>query len=141
MGGDDDATSDLAWGGRLPALKTRSGGKLPRLFVLSCFPTATILITSDHVMLGTILPDGPLKTRIDLHLYFDGEAATDPNLAKAREETVAMWHEVIHQDVPFVEAVQAAARCRDAAGIATRFSPYWEAAVHGFQRMVVDGVA
>lgn len=134
------APNQLAWTARLPALKRRDGGPLPYLHALTIFPTGTILIAADHIMLGTLLPDGPTRTRVDIHLYFDGEAAADPALADARAGTLAMWHTVLPQDMPFIAAAQAAASVRDAAGIATRFSPYWEAGVRGFQQMVVDAV-
>ena len=42
------------------------------------------------------------------------------------------------QDHDFVAAVQRNVFARDAAGIDTRFSPYWEPAVLEFQRLVVD---
>jgi choline monooxygenase len=135
--GDDER----AWTARLPDLKTVDGTPLPRLYSLTLFPTATILITADHVMLGTLLPDGPVRTRVDLHLYYDGDAAEDPALADARQGTLDMWLGVLPQDKPFITAAQATIGVRDRAGVATRFSPYWEAGVRGFQQMVVDAVA
>jgi choline monooxygenase len=131
----------LAWTARLPGLRTRDGGPLPRLHALTLFPTATILIAADHVMLGTLLPDGPTRTRVDIHLYFDGAAAADPALAEARAGTLAMWHTVLPQDMPFIAAAQKTIGAREAAGVATRFSPYWEAGVRGFQQMVLAAVA
>jgi hypothetical protein len=52
-----------------------------------------------------------------------------------------MWREVIQQDVPFVEGTQATLESRDAAGIRTRFSPYWEDSVLRFQHMVLTAIA
>ncbi|WP_260929640.1 aromatic ring-hydroxylating oxygenase subunit alpha [Novosphingobium sp. 9] len=129
-----------AWTARLPDLKTRDGKPLPLLYSLTLFPTATVLVTADHVMLGTLLPDGPERTRMDISLYYDGEAAHDPALAEARQGNLDMWLGVIPQDKPFMEAAQATVATRDLAGIATRLSPYWEGGVHGFQQMVVDAV-
>jgi hypothetical protein len=51
-----------------------------------------------------------------------------------------MWLEVLPQDKPFVAAAQAALATRDAAGVRTRFSPYWEDGVRRFQQMVLDAV-
>lgn len=45
---------------------------------------------------------------------------------------------IVRQDDSFVEHVQRAAASRDAAGIQTRFSPYWECAVLHFQRLVLQ---
>ena len=51
-----------------------------------------------------------------------------------------MWSRVIRQDFPFVIGTQATLAVRDAAGIKTRFSPYWEISVLEFQRMVLDAI-
>ena len=51
-----------------------------------------------------------------------------------------MWKIVLAQDNAFVQGVQATVGVRDAAGIKTRFSPYWEAGVRSFQKMVLDAV-
>lgn len=135
--GEADGTG---WTARLPGMHTHGGELFPRLYALTLFPTATILVTADHVMLGTLLPQGHDRTMIDIHLYYQGDAATDPRFEEARAGNLAMWNEVIPQDMPFVKAVQATALQRDAAGISTRFSPYWEAGVRGFQQMVVAAV-
>lgn len=132
--------SDRAWTARLPDLKTREGKPLPLLYSLNLFPTATVLITADHVMLGTLLPDGPDRTIMDISLYYEANAATDPALAEARQGNLDMWLGVIPQDKPFMAAAQATVGVRDLAGIDTRFSPYWEGGVRGFQQMVIDAV-
>jgi choline monooxygenase len=129
------------WNAKLPLLTGADGRQLPYLFVFNVFPTGTILVAADHLMLGMVLPDGPNRTRVDLHLYFEGEAADSAAFAAARNDTVAMWKEVVKQDFPFVEGTQATLESRDAAGIRTRFSPYWEEAVLRFQQMVLTAVA
>jgi choline monooxygenase len=138
---EDGEADGTAWTARLPGMKTRDGKAFPHLYALTLFPTATILVTADHIMLGTLLPDGHDRTKIDIHLYYPGDTATDPSLEEARAGNLAMWHEVIPQDMPFVAGVQVASAQRDAAGIATRFSPYWEGGVRGFQQMVVAAVS
>jgi choline monooxygenase len=94
------------WNARLPTLRRRDGGDISDLYVFNVFPTGTVLIAADHVMLGVVLPDGPRRTRVDLHLYFDGEAAEAQSLDTARQETLQMWHEVLQQDIPFVAALR-----------------------------------
>lgn len=138
---DAAAADSRPWNARLPMMKTRAGGDIADLYVFNVFPTGTILIAADHVMQGVVLPDGPCRTRVDLHLYFDGDAADSAALATARQETLAMWHEVVQQDAPFVEGTQATLDARDAAGIRTRFSPYWEESVLRFQHMVLTAIA
>jgi choline monooxygenase len=125
----------------LPPILTRQGGPADRMLVLNVFPTGTILIDSDHVMVGVLLPQGPARTKVELHFYYRGEAATSPAAQSARDGKLSMWREVLPQDFPFIEGTQATVHVRDAAGIRTRFSPYWEQAVLQFQRMVLDAVA
>ncbi len=130
-----------AWAGVLPPIRTREGETLPRLYTLNLFPTATVLVSADQLMLGAILPDGALKTNFELHIYLQPEAATSQEEAAAREEKLAGWYTVIPQDKPFVEAAQVASFTRDRAGVGVRFSPYWEDGVRRFQQMVLDAVA
>ena len=46
--------------------------------------------------------------------------------------------DILGKDEPFARGVQKNAAWRDAAGIRTRFSPYWEHSVRNFQHIVVD---
>jgi choline monooxygenase len=135
----DDAPSP--WTARLPSLKTRAGRPLPRLYALNLFPTGTLLVAGDHVMQGVLLPDGSARTRVELHLYFDNDKASAAEWDQARRGTLDMWMEVLPQDRPFVAAAQAALATRDAVGVRTRFSPYWEDGVRRFQQMVLDAVS
>jgi choline monooxygenase len=123
----------------LPLLATRDGAPWPGIIVFNVFPTGTVLITPDHLMIGMLMPDGPARTRVELHLYFQDGPDWDSQLA-ARDAMRAMWLEVLPQDFPFIEGPQATIAARDAAGIRTRFSPYWEQAVRHFQQMVLDAV-
>lgn len=138
---DAPEVEERAWNAHLPNLVQRDGTPLPELFVFNVFPTGTVLISADHVMLGVLLPTGASETIVDLHLYFDGAAATDEGLAEARAGVLEMWHGVVPQDFPFVVGTQATILARDAAGIRTRFSPYWEKAVFNFQKMVLEAVS
>jgi choline monooxygenase len=135
------AGGERAWTARLPDLRTRDGEPLPRLYSLTLFPTGTVLVTADHVMLGTLLPDGPSRTRMDISLYYDRTSADDPAYADARQGNLRMWRDVIPQDKPFMEAAQATVSVRDRAGVEGRFSPYWEGSVRGFQQMVIQAVS
>lgn len=129
-----------AWAGVLPPVLTDEGETLPRLYTLCLFPTATVLVSADQLMLGAILPDGPVKTNFELHIYLQPEAADSEEEAAARKEKLAGWYEVIPQDQPFVKAAQVASFTRDRAGVGVRFSPYWEDGVRRFQQMVLDAV-
>jgi choline monooxygenase len=129
-----------AWNARLPDLPRRDESGPRMLYAINVFPTGSILLAADHVMLGIHLPEGPERTRVDINIYAHGDAATSADYADARQGTLDMWTEVLPQDAAFIEGVQATIHVRDAAGIKTRFSPYWEAGVRSFQKMVLDAV-
>ena len=141
MDAEAEETDDRPWNAKLPALRARDGGPLKNMLVFNVFPTATIVVSADHVMLAVLLPNSASETTVEINLYFDGEAATSEACAPARGELLDMWREVLPQDFPFVEGSQATVEARDAAGISTRFSPYWEQAVLRFQQMVINSVA
>ncbi len=134
----DAATEHSGTG--IPDLIRHDGKAMQEMLVFNVFPTGTVLISPDHVMLGLLIPESASRTRLELHFYYDGESATSGNLEAARAENYKMWLNVVPQDFPFVEGTQATIKARDNAGIRTRFSPYWEVAVHEFQKMVIDAV-
>ncbi|MCJ2179987.1 aromatic ring-hydroxylating oxygenase subunit alpha [Novosphingobium album (ex Hu et al. 2023)] len=137
--GSNDGQSDAA-DARLPELSRHDRQPMTEMLVFNVFPTGTVLISPDHVMLGLLMPEGASRTRLELHLYYEGDAATAAHLAAARSQVLQMWLDVVPQDFPFVEGTQATIMARDAAGIRTRFSPYWEVAVHEFQKMIIESV-
>ena len=123
--------------GALPPIPTRPPADPGRSYIANLFPVGVMAILPDHVMLGLFTPDGPDATRLEFSFYVHGDAATDPALAEARRATVDAWAFVAGQDIPFVAGVQANHALRDQAGIGVRFSPFWEGAVHHFQKTVV----
>lgn len=68
------------------------------------------------------------------------DSAADPFYDEGRARMRETWKLVLDQDKDFVRQVQVNTAHRDRAGIATRFSPYWESAVQHFQRMVVNTI-
>jgi choline monooxygenase len=134
-------TGERAWTARLPDLPLHEGAGPRLMYAISVFPTGSILVAADHLMLGVHLPDGPELTQVRINVYASGEAAASPGYDAALQGTMDMWKIVLDQDNAFVKGVQATVGVRDAAGIKTRFSPYWEAGVRSFQQMVLDAVA
>lgn len=132
--GDDDGESEGL------VLKTGDGRPVSEMVVFNVYPTGTVLVSPDHLMLGLLMPESASRTRLELHLYYDGDMATDPALEEARAGVMDTWLSVVPQDYPFVEGTQATIEARDAAGVDTRFSPYWEVAVHEFQKMVIESI-
>ena len=65
-------------------------------------------------------------------------AASAAEFATEREAIKAACQLVFEQDIPFVEQVHENYKLRDAAGVDTRFSPFWEANIQRFQQCVAD---
>lgn len=118
------------------------GDQSGRGHVVNLFPSAVMLLGATGLFLGTFLPDGPDRTRLEFHLYVapgaSESAFTSAELDALRARMMDELVTVIGQDHDFVARVHQAAAARDAAGIKTRFSPYWEGAVLHFQRMVLS---
>ena len=112
-----------------------------RTHFVNIIPTGILQTRVNHVLQGLFLPDGPERTRLVVNHYYAGGAATDPAYAGSREELVREWKLIFEQDIPFVRFVHENYQRRDAAGIETRFSPFWEANVLAFQRDVVEVLA
>ena len=132
--------TDPAFNARLPRLRTRDGGPLPKLYTLNIFPTGTMLVVAERIMLGVMLPEGPYRTNFELNYYVQPEAANDPATAKARKDTVDSSYLTMTQDQPFVKEVQATSFTRDRSGVGVRFSPYWEDGVRRFQQLVLEAL-
>jgi choline monooxygenase len=126
------------WAAHLPTLPLKAGGMPDKMYSLSLFPNTGMLVAFDHIAFAIYLPDGHGKTRYDYGLYTVKTAATGEEFAGARQGNLDLWDIVVAQDKPFWEGAQQTAEVRDQAGIQTRFSPYWEVSVHGFQKAVAD---
>ena len=124
----------------LPVISTREVDGEATSYIGSVFPTGFIMTFRNHVTFGFMTPDGWNRTRIVLYFYYPGESATDPALAEERAAVEKEWELVFSQDDPFVRNVHDNLKVRDQAGIRLRFSPYWEGAVHHFQKMVVETI-
>lgn len=121
-------------GGRALATSAAQAG---RSYVINLFPTGIVLLNGSALLLALFTPDGPARTRLEFRQYTHpanfGTPALDEWRVRRRDNLMA----IVRQDDAFVERVQHAARVRDAVGLQTRFSPYWEGAVLHFQRMVL----
>jgi choline monooxygenase len=102
------------------------------------FPNAYISVHPSHVMCSILLPESPASTIYRRAWLFVGDGAADDKYAGLREATIETWLRVGSEDEPLIRATQRMLKAREAAGVGTRFSPFWEPAVVQFQRMVVD---
>jgi choline monooxygenase len=111
-----------------------------RTFFMSIFPTGCLQTRHNQILQGLMLPDGAENTKVVFRHYFVGDAATDPALEADRRREEAEWRLIFEQDIPFVRRVHENYQVRDAAGIETRFAPFWEANVQRFQQTVVETI-
>ena len=111
-----------------------------RQYLITIFPTGIFFINANHVGLNFLLPVAHDRTRYVRHLYLFGDGATSPVHREQREAVFDSWRTIGEQDIALVRNVQEMARVRDAAGIRTRFSPYWERSVHNFQKLYAGAI-
>jgi choline monooxygenase len=126
----------------LPSLRSRFTDERPAkdsLYVLNVFPSAIIGLNADHILYALFLPDGSTKTRLVFNYYFHPGAAA-PEHEAIRRATVDAWALIAPQDDDYVRYVHENMRASEAAGIRPRFSPFWEASVQHFQKIVIDTI-
>jgi choline monooxygenase len=100
-------------------------------------PSAVYWVLYNMVVPTLLIPESHDQTRQRRTYLFIGEAATSPALADTRRAVRESWSSVAMQDTPIANTLQRMHGQRSELGLATRFSPYWEGAVHHFQKMVV----
>jgi choline monooxygenase len=127
-------------GNSMPVISKREVDGEATTYIGNLFPTGFIQTFPNLVTFGLMTPVGWNRTRIVLYFYYAGEAAADPALAEERAVMEKEWELVFTQDDFFVSRVHDNLKVRDQAGIRLRFSPYWEGAVHHFQKMVVETI-
>ena len=131
--------ADPAYSIALPLIDKLGKAGEAHSVIVNIFPTGIFVAGPDHFIHVLFTPDGWDRTRVVLYFYFD-EAAMELRFREARQAVEDSWKLIIEQDDDFVENVQANMRVRDRAGIEPRFAPYWEGAVHHFQKMVVETI-
>ena len=83
-------------------------------FVL--FPAAAIQLWPDQFAVFQLHALAPARTVGHVHLYFIGEAATEPQYARNRQDVYDMWENLNPEDFGIVENMQ---RARSSPGRAT----------------------
>ena len=111
-----------------------------RNFLINLFPTGLFILNDIHCVQGVITPNAAESTDVLRNLYFFADGATASRHTEGRRAVCRGWDEVAVQDQVLVREVQSLSKARDAAGIRTRFSPYWEASVHNFQKLLVGAM-
>ncbi len=114
-------------------------GETPQFSITFLLPNVTIVLMPNYLVLGITRPVAADKSFARRKFYYIGESAEAPHLAGIRSDICEVWRNVLEQDIPFLSELQRLCHVRDAVGIRTRFSPYWEIGLHKFQQYVVRG--
>ena len=102
------------------------------------FPTTCLQIWPDQLAVFQLHALAPDHTVEHIHMYFMGEAATDPAYAKSRQSAYDMWNQLNTEDFTIVENMQVARGSPAFDGGV--LSPYWDQATQHFARLVVDAM-
>jgi choline monooxygenase len=118
--------------------KVAADGMSNEIILFFIVPNAILAVMDDHAVTNIYYPMALDRTPTRRAFHFLGDAATDDEHRAAREAVREGWISVGEQDFPLVREVQTKHGQRDELGMPTRFSAYWESAVHHFQNIVVD---
>jgi len=101
---------------------------------IAVYPNVLFGAHRDHAFVIVLLPDGPGKTREEVHIYY----ATDQSDAALRGLNTTQWKKVLSEDISVVEGMQ---RGRSAPGFdGGRFSPVMDGPTHMFHAWVATQV-
>lgn len=107
--------------------------------VYMAIPSAVVALNGDHAVTSLFVPTAHNHTQARRLFHFIGEdAALGPDYAEARDNIISAWRNISEQDASYVEEVHNMSHVREALNLGTRFSPFWETAVHHFQVMIAQ---
>jgi hypothetical protein len=102
-------------------------------------PSGIFALNPDHAVTTLFIPKSHDRTVARRLFHFIGEdAARHEDYAEARDDVVSAWSVITDQDAAYIDEAHKMSKVREALGLETRFSPFWEPAVQHFQRMVVE---
>ena len=123
---------ELPWFPNLPPEKQNRGD----WFVL--FPNFAFEIFPDQVDVFIAWPQGALKCRETIALYFIGEGATAEKYRAAREHVVKNWNDLNHEDLGIIERMQSGRSSEGFDGGV--LSPYWDPVQQHFARLITEAI-
>lgn len=124
---------------QLPMFPRMVSSGVAESMALFVFPNTVLSCGPYGISTSLIVPRGPELTEYFAKTHFLREAG-DARYEELRYKNAEYWKEVFGEDESIWETVQTQARMRDELGLATRFSPHWERAMHLFQLYVADKV-
>jgi len=102
------------------------------------FPAACFQTWADQFGVFQLHAAAPDRTIEHIHLYFVGNAATDPTHAANRQAVYDMWDELNTEDFKIVENMQ---RARSSPAFdGGVLSPFWDPATQTFARLLAETV-
>jgi choline monooxygenase len=102
-------------------------------------PSGIFALNPDHAVTTLFIPKSHDRTVARRLFHFIGEdGARHEDYAEARNNVVSAWSVVTEQDASYIDEAHKMSKVREALGLETRFSPFWEPAVQHFQKMVVE---
>ncbi len=128
-----DRDFDLAHG--LPFLPGPPEGFARNMDIFLLFPTGVVVLARDHVFNMICTPLAVDRMEVKVAVYAAAEAMADPGLAAARDAVFADWCQIMEQDIEALE-LQFRGHLSPVADEA-KFSPFWEAPAHYFEKHVV----
>ncbi len=105
----------------------------------ACFPTFAVQVFADQFVVLASYPVAPDETREELHFFVAGEAAAhEDRFAAARDELLAMWHDLNLEDVELLERLQKGRKSVAFEG--SIMSPVWEGPAHQLSQQVLRAI-
>ena len=98
--------------GRLPEFPDLDATQAATIEALSVFPNLLVTVFGDNLRFILITPTGPSTCRERVEIFFAGEAALAPALARERETVVERFPAFNREDVDLVRRLQQKLRVR-----------------------------
>ncbi|WP_407713769.1 aromatic ring-hydroxylating oxygenase subunit alpha [Comamonas testosteroni] len=130
-----DQANDLVSLNAAAAAADRHGKKIPYTIAFIT-PTLVFAVWPEAIVSTMLRPLSATETGVRRNLYFIGASATSDEAAAARAKYLEIWEGITAEDADYSQGVQSLSAQRDEVGVSTRFSPYWESAVHKFQQRI-----
>ena len=118
-----------------PGLDER-GRHTERFFHL--FPTMCLQIWPDQLAVFQLHALAPGRTIEHIHMYFVGDAASDPAYEELRQDAYDMWNQLNTEDFTIVENMHKARASPAFDG--GSLSPYWDRSTQYFAKLIVSAL-
>ncbi len=133
---DNKIGSSLYGETRLPKILNKDGSPNRINTISNVFPNWVTTMLGDTARISLFLPTGPEHGIQKVATFFHGDAATDPDLIKDRNQAVRGGITARKEDNLICESVQ---RARHSTGVDSQFySPFWDAMHYTLSNLILD---